>query len=403
MIKCRPAEFQVLLLSARMKLTEAEVSQLRKLVDGPLDWTRLFSLAQRHSLLSILYWQLHRHCEDHVPSSIIEKLHRHFRSNLLRNQIMTRELLRLVQLFEQKGIPLIPYKGPVLSQFVYQNVGFREFSDLDILIKKHDVRAAKKLLVSNGYKESFNLTPAQEAAYLNSNGQFIFEEQQHKIFLELHWRFLPARFRFPIDPDIVWNDLMPVALDGRGVLSLSPDNLLLVLCVHNSKHLWEKMLWIGDVAELLRMIAGKIDWGQFWVRAEKLASLRKVYLGIYLASTLLNAPIPGEVTQLLERQSSVKRAAERITAQLWAENDSLPRSSRALLNLKMADHVSDALRFMYRRALTPTLDDWSAISLPDSLYPLYYLVHFARSTTKYVAALATSFTSKHPTDPAGHL
>jgi hypothetical protein len=42
--------------------------------------------------------------------------------------------------------------------------------------------------------------------------------------------------------------------------NLSLENLLLVRCAHGSKHLWERLGWICDVAELIRVRKEKSDW-----------------------------------------------------------------------------------------------------------------------------------------------
>ena len=50
------------------------------------------------------------------------------------NLYLTQEMLKLLSAFRKKGIPAIPYKGPVLAQAVYGNVGLRQFGDLDITV-----------------------------------------------------------------------------------------------------------------------------------------------------------------------------------------------------------------------------------------------------------------------------
>ena len=59
---------------------------------------------------------------------------------------MTSELIKVMKLFEENGVEYISFKGPVLSQLAYGDITLRQYVDLDILIKKEDLRKADNLL-----------------------------------------------------------------------------------------------------------------------------------------------------------------------------------------------------------------------------------------------------------------
>ena len=48
--------------------------------------------------------------------------------------------------------------------------------------------------------------------------------------------------------------------DGR---TLSPEDLLLALCVHGSVHMWSSLRWVADVARLLER-SPQLDWNYTW-------------------------------------------------------------------------------------------------------------------------------------------
>ncbi|MCA9471117.1 MAG: nucleotidyltransferase family protein [Nitrospira sp.] len=50
------------------------------------------------------------------------------------------------------------------------------------------------------------------------------------------------------------------------VRSLRAEELLLILCVHGSKHVWEELKWVCDVTELIR--AQQIGWMRLLQLAE---------------------------------------------------------------------------------------------------------------------------------------
>jgi hypothetical protein len=82
------------------------------------------------------------------------------------------------RILEGRGIPAIPYKGPVLAASLYEDLAVRPFSDLDILIKRKDVLKAMDLMTSLGYRPHYQLTHTQVAAFLKSKYEFPLTAQE---------------------------------------------------------------------------------------------------------------------------------------------------------------------------------------------------------------------------------
>jgi adenylate cyclase class IV len=122
--------------------------------------------------MPLLFWQLDAISPETMPSDILDELGAYFRANNIRNLSLTRELLRLSREVETRGIPVIPYKGPILAALAYGNLALREFGDLDVLVRTQDVLRAKELLASFGYRPAYRLTRAQEAAYIRYGDQY---------------------------------------------------------------------------------------------------------------------------------------------------------------------------------------------------------------------------------------
>src|ERR1044072_9927904 len=66
---------------------------------GDIDWEYLFQLARRHSIVPLVYVQLHQHASDLVPPQFLSKLKKHYFENSARNTLLTAELCRLIKLF----------------------------------------------------------------------------------------------------------------------------------------------------------------------------------------------------------------------------------------------------------------------------------------------------------------
>ena len=189
------------------------------------------------------------------------------------------------------GIEAVPYKGPVLAACMYGNLALRQFVDLDIIVRRRDVFRASDVLQSVGYRPNFPLTRAQEAGYLRSRYAVELERDDGYFAVELHWEVAPRYFAFPLDTERLWARLDQVSMYDTTVRTLAPEDLLLMLCAHGAKHLWEKLGWICDIAELVRTHRG-MDWDRVAAQARELRSERILGLGLLLASDLLGADVP---------------------------------------------------------------------------------------------------------------
>src|SRR6185295_1741043 len=140
---------------------------------------------------------------------------------------------------------------PVLALFAYGNVALRRFVDLDVIVKKSDVLKARDILLAEGYTPSKSLSLTQQELLLRTQHNMQFSRDHSRLIVELHWEVAPHLFASTVNVDKLWNDLVTVEIRGTHFKSLSPDDLLFSLCVHGSRHLWERLSWICDVAELI--------------------------------------------------------------------------------------------------------------------------------------------------------
>jgi hypothetical protein len=62
-------------------------------------------------------------------------------------------------------------------------------------------------------------------------------------------------------------------------MTLLPEQLLLILCLHNgAKHQWEMLGWIADVAQLIT-IHKNMDWDEVMKQAVESGIERILFLG----------------------------------------------------------------------------------------------------------------------------
>ena len=383
-------EIQLLLLCARTTQSPDNAERIKALLREDIDWAYLLRSADGHRVTSLVYRSLTATDPEVVPKDIMDRLHSHVQANRLRNLFLTRELLKLLGDLEAHGIPAIPYKGPVLTAFVYGNLALREFGDLDVLVHRRHISKAKQSLISLGFRPEDHLTPPEEKAFLESQREYVFTHEKNGSVVELHWAVMPRSYSFPLDPEHLWKNLGSVSLGGSTVPSFQPEELLLLLCVHGSKHFWFRLSWICDVAELI-WSCGDMDWERLVEMARSLGSRRMLFLGLLLARELLSAPVPEQIVRAAQEDSKVITLVRQVRLWLFQEESEPGILARGQpeesafhpFRIRMRERLWDKIRYCLRTALVPTPEDWRAVSLPEALFPVYYLIRPIRLTVRY--------------------
>jgi len=340
-----------------------------------------------------LFWNLSRCCPDGAPQVILHQLKASANAVARWNLSLTGELLRLLKLFRDLGLRVIPFKGPVLTVAAYGNLGLRYFDDLDLLLPREDILKAKEVLVQQGYKPKLQLTASQETAYLRSHHDYKFVRAADGCTIELQWGVTQWSFAFPFDFDDVWERCEVVSLADVAVPHLSLEDLLLLLCVHGTKHRWEQLKWICDIAELVDAGRQKIDWDRLTSHACSLGGERMLLLGVCLAHGLLGAALPREILEKICNNVQVKLLAGQVCERLFRDVSHTARlwDEPPFFYWKVREHWRDKLALWWRyfpeyffRMIVPNERDRAFWSLPSWLPSGYYFIRPVRLIGEYL-------------------
>lgn len=341
---------------------------------------------QRHRLGPLLYAHLNALAPGRVPKPAFVELWRRYEHHARRNLELAGALARVVAALERQGIAGVPYKGPLLAQSLYGSLALRAFDDIDLLIRRRDLARAKVVITAEGYAPYYALKPAVEAAMAESHLQyhFIFVHRESGHLLEAHWKTDPA---FPVEreDDAWWQGLGGVELAGERVRAFSPDEQLLMSCIHAMRHHGYRLCWIVDVAEALRHDR-PLDWQWIIARARELGAWRRVAVTLSLAHDVLAAPLPQEVLAQVAADPAAARLAARIGERLFeADGGDLSVVERLRLDLALFDRRAHRAAHLLSVAFEPSLHEWTAWPLPRALYPLYLPMRVVRMARKYAA------------------
>lgn len=363
----RGREFRLLLECLRCQ----EGTLPAELISPELDWDLFLQTAQRHSVLPLVHRALGQHAA--VPGATREILESIFRQHALRSVVLGAELLRLLDGFSEQGISLLPYKGPTLAQQLYGDVALRSFSDLDLLVRIGDVQRATDALQTLGYAADQPVPPTRRAAHLAFASEQMFRRATGAVLVELQWRIAPAYFSVDFDWDWMWRMAVRVSLGERQVPALAPEALWLVLSVHGAKHGWESLVWIADIAQLLRKFPD-LDWDSVLSTARSLGIERLLFLALAVVDRVLAVPPPDAVRRLVASDATLPWLCRKVEHHLASEVRGVPSLSDHWFSLRGRERWRDRFRYVARLGLTPNPQDWAVLPLPPALSPLYFCV-----------------------------
>jgi hypothetical protein len=358
------------------------VARIKALLAAELDWDYIVRKTRQHCITPLVCRTLEAVKSEGVPQHVFALLETRVHENARFNLFRTGELIRILRLLADAGVSAVPFKGPLLSMVAYGSLALREYGDLDILVRTSDVRRTRDLLLAHGYHlVTSRKTGRTKSEVTPRDKDLIFEDETRKVRIELHWRLTGKHFNYPLDLNRLWDRLETVRLAGVVVPTLGVEDLLLYLCMHGSRHGWERLIWVCDVAELIR---GRQNIRWQWVidQAALLGSERMLGLGLLLAQRLVCAELPKEIQLIIQSDKHLPSLAAQLHESLFRERAESPDIAYWYdVHLRVRERIQDRLRLRihyYRRylrlAVVPNERDQAMLELPGGFSFLYYIL-----------------------------
>lgn len=358
-----------------------ESGPLDELLTESLDWERIVQHAHSHGVVPALYRTLPQR-STRVPDDVLDHFEEQCNQITKWNLQATKELLTVIESLEAAGIDVIPYRGPVLASEAYDAIELRQFTDLDILLRREDIQSAKAVLADEGYRakyeraETDQLSRCQEWAYTHFTRDYPFCHLNRQATVELHWRVLELYFPTRISLETVWNRRETTTIAGRELQTLSPEDRLLMTCVHGSKHHWPRLMWISDIDRVIRGSA--IDWESTVERARKHNALRLFLLGPALVHELYGTEVPDSVHRLVAKDDVLDELLWGVIDNLF-DTEPLDPLNMYFFQRKSLTRFQDQLRLLLGEFLTPRRLEIELVDLPFPLIWLYFLIRPCRA------------------------
>jgi Uncharacterised nucleotidyltransferase len=278
-------ELRLLISQLRLSLGTGTELELR-LKDQPVDWDAWLMWVVRHRVGGLLRQRLPEAALARVPVSIRDELRLRGMASARQALVQVGELLRLTELLKSNGIRMLPFKGPVLSQQLYGDLGVRFSGDLDLLVAPADVAAADVILQEAGYERTypdFELSSPQWRRFLTLQHELVYRCRKCGVVVELQWKLEG----FPdSDFESLWLNRAALTVAGHSLATLPSEVSSLFLIAHGSRHGWPLLLWLVDAFLVLKK--NEPDSGsQLWSTAQRMNLTKPLLQAVRLAEGVL--------------------------------------------------------------------------------------------------------------------
>lgn len=323
------------------------------------DWTPIVRLALQHGVSPLLARRAQTLPADLVPDEMRAAFAEHADDNAARNDALLQGLFRAMDALSARCISALPFKGQVLGACAFGDYSIRRAGDVDLLIRPRDRDATREVLEALGYAETTEreigrtMTPTEWAVCHGYQCEYAMYSETDRVLVEPHWALAPRTLAVDPDYDGLWSRACTVDIRGRAVPTLAPDDLLVALCIHGSKHEWVRLQWIADIAALLHRHPD-LDLGHVLHDARTRGLERMVLLGLGLARDLLGVPLPSVADRRLDADTTACGLMAEVTDRL---NAGAPVETSvfepARFRWRMRERWRDRVRYLVRTVTTP--------------------------------------------------
>lgn len=356
----------LLLQSDYVPEREIKVKNLIKEVD----WECVINKASYHGLRPLLYSNLIEY-QSKVPDDILHILKDYYFINTRKNLLFLGELIRLVKHFETRNINLIPYKGPILAIQSYNDLSMREFRDIDLFIDKKDFPLVKKILLYENYETVLNLTNSKEVEYMKYQREYKFKNSDNGIPIEIQWNVTGFSFSFPNSRYFPINGLKSLSVNNHDIKTFTDEDLILILLLHVSGHMWSRLSWMIDIVELIKK-SEEINWNQIIEKARFLAIERILYLNLSLSHNLFNLKLPSNVQEHIKNDPEIENLEKEVLKMIFTPKK-IWFLNKVKLRFIMREHEVMGLKDIWKIITIPQSDEWSSFEnrLPTKILYIF--------------------------------
>lgn len=341
--------YDVLLNYSKIQLNDEE----RNFLKLALSQIKNHDLLLNRGLASHLGPLLHKTISSvnhSLPPKVVSTFASSYHQVLMRNIRIYEVFKEVLKHLNESSIDCIPLKGIYLAETVYQDLGLRHLSDIDLLVHERDAESVRLLMQANGWEvkhaelrsefEQAQFTPAHPFSFLKAG-----------VIIELHIRLFNLNQGLKISENTLWNHTHEEPFCDGKIRQLSSEMLLVYLCMHLHKHLLGrecKMVSFCDIRELFTIRKDQFDWAICEQLCNEFECRHEVAEVLYICQTYWAVDIPSHfLAEIKPVPLAERRFKQFMTGEAYSQAPKAENVvTKSLENLNSLDGISAKTRYL---------------------------------------------------------
>lgn len=301
-------EDNFILAASKLNPSEKDFQQIRESITKINDWKNLTDIVIQNGVAPLFLKNIPaQKYSHHIPAETYHRLKNAYNISLARNIILYEHFRNAINAFSKEGFQAIALKGIYFAEAFYKDIGLRQMSDIDILLKEDDAEKCWKILHEQGYR----FTDHKKTKFIKS-----FSETKHLpslkingVIIELHTKIFLNQFGFSVRMQDCWERSRNIILSEVPVKVLSPEHQIQHTCIHLEEHYASgkpQLFNFTDLSELIRTYASVIDWKYLEDSCYRYNCTDTVYKYLFLANKYFATQFPNDARLLAEEHSAKK-------------------------------------------------------------------------------------------------
>jgi hypothetical protein len=290
-------EDKLILSVVKLQPSLIELERINGLIPKIQNWEYLITTIIDRGISPLLYKKLPLLSNNTlIPLSVKTKLQQVYYKTFSRSTILYNHFGIIARAFSEQNIPVIALKGIYLSEWLYQDIGLRQFSDIDLLVKEEHAIKCIAILAELSYKA----TDTMKTDFVKAKEEIVHYDPMvlDGVSIEIHIKLHLNAEKYHLPISVFWKNAIPVVVNSNLIYTLNTTDLLIHLCIHLDKHFRDghvQFTCFSDITNLLEKEATNLYWNDFAQTCKKYKCEDVVFKYIILVNKYMYAFIPGEV------------------------------------------------------------------------------------------------------------
>ncbi len=369
------AEMLFVVLICRIYFHQASSEELNEyLYQHKINWKQVGRIIKVHQIRPLVYKVLSASAAK-IDSGFLEELKNKCFRLASGNLQKLEEQNRLYHLLKNKGIPILPYKGVILSHILFGDFISRETSDIDLLVEAEHLSHVMGVLINEGYATEY-YNPDFQNQILKTSNELTFTRVRDGVQtkIEIHWELTNRMMDIPLPIDDIFQKKTTINLRGQETETIDNEMYLLLLMAHHGGNdVWRVMRHCLDISLFVDKFGKDIDWKRFHSMTEKYRIRKTTETGFYICHQLFGIPIPEPF------KNEDPKAQELINNLLIYPPINRIKFTRENLkqHLFLRDSIGDKIRLIssyIKTGFVPNIHDMEAVKVGKNWFFLYYFI-----------------------------